>query len=137
MPIPENEKVIVKPACECCGQPYLKGSETTCSQCLRRASDPCGRRPTLIRSGLACKDRNRRSQERLRCDCGELAAAVILVKITIGGATSLEPLVVCEECLKIEMEMVRGNLCILFNTKVTKSTKGTKYYLIKNQCRRG
>jgi hypothetical protein len=87
-------EVIIKPPCDRCGQPYLHGSETTCRGCLRRAKDPNGRHHRL----------------RLRCDCGKVAVVVILVKIRVGGLASLEPLAVCKNCLKIEMEMMREYL---------------------------
>lgn len=85
--------MIIKPACDQCGQPYLNGSSSTCQNCLQQS-----------------RVRVRRRKQLLRCDCGETAAAVIYVKIRIGEAISLEPLVVCERCLQIEMETERGYL---------------------------
>jgi hypothetical protein len=86
--------LIFKPPCDRCGQPYLSGSPSTCINCLRRSQDPDGRR----------------RQERLKCNCGQVAAAVILVRISIGEVISLEPLAVCEDCLAIEAETERDYL---------------------------
>lgn len=86
--------VTIKPACEHCGQPYLNGSETTCRTCLRSLSDPDGRLHRVA----------------LKCDCGKVAVAVILVKIRVGELINREPLAVCTECLQIERETLKEYL---------------------------
>lgn len=84
----------IKPACDVCGHPFLHGSEETCTTCLRRCHDP--------------EKRHRRN--RLRCDCGETAVAVVYAEIKIGGVFSQEPLPVCEKCLRIEIDTVANYL---------------------------
>jgi hypothetical protein len=74
--------------CNTCGAIYLQGSRTTCRQCLK------GR-----------KNRKQRSRKQIRCDCGEPAAAVILVKVcNIEGEVTVQRMPVCEGCLAVEQE---------------------------------
>jgi hypothetical protein len=87
-------RLVFKPLCDTCGEPFLKGSPTTCLNCLRRERFPTGRH----------------RQEHLRCECGELAVAVIYVRISVGEVPSDEPLAVCLKCLDLEIETLRDYL---------------------------
>lgn len=84
----------IKPACDRCGYPFLHGSERTCSTCLRHSHTP--QKP--------------RRRSRLKCDCGELAVAVVFVGIKAGDIITQEPLPMCEDCLRIEIDTVMNYL---------------------------
>ncbi|MGW8251277.1 MAG: hypothetical protein ACWGO1_11595 [Anaerolineales bacterium] len=76
--------------CEKCGSPYLEGSSTTCTRCLRSKSGP---------------KRRYRTTQRLRCDCGKTAVAVILIRVGVREEELSElRLPVCRDCLEIEKE---------------------------------
>ena len=77
------------PECNECGAIFVDGSKTTCSRCLR----------------LRGKKRKRRRLDiRFKCDCGEMAVAVILVKIGPEDDVREERIAVCEGCLEEETE---------------------------------
>jgi len=73
--------------CNECGAIYLDGIKTTCSRCVR----------------LKGQKRSRRRLEiRFKCDCGEMAVAVILVSIGPEDDLREERIAVCEGCLADE-----------------------------------
>lgn len=74
--------------CLACGKPFLHGSGTTCSSCLRQ-----------LKVGSAIT----RKAARLCCDCGNWAVAVILVHVGLreDGITEGR-LPLCAQCLEIE-----------------------------------
>lgn len=84
----------LKPPCEHCGLLYLVGSETACATCLRRSHDP---------------DKKHR-RNRLKCDCSRIAVAVVYVKIKFGGIINQEPMPLCEDCLRIEIDTAANYL---------------------------
>jgi hypothetical protein len=74
----------VKAVCRSCRRPYLAGRGGLCEAC--RTSQP---RP-----------------ERLRCQCGKLAVAVIFaVVLTPEGEPRRIQLAVCRRCFRLEEEM--------------------------------
>jgi hypothetical protein len=75
------------PAGDVCGAIYVDGSKTTCSRCLRLRGK---------------KRRRRRLDIRFKCDCGEMAAAVILVKIGPKDDLREARIAVREGCLEEE-----------------------------------
>jgi hypothetical protein len=80
--------ILYAARCDTCGALYLQGSRTTCRNCLRGK-----------------KGRKRRSRGQIRCDCGEQAAAVILVKVcNPDGEITLQRMPVCKDCLAVEEE---------------------------------
>lgn len=84
----------LKPPCDRCGHPFLHGSENQCITCLRRSHDP---------------DKVYR-RSRLKCDCGKNAVAVVYVGIKVGNVISQEPLPMCEDCLRIEIDTAANYL---------------------------
>jgi len=81
--------------CNECGAIYLDGTKTTCSRCRR----------------LRRKNQKRRRLEiRFKCNCGEMAVAVILVRVGPEDDVREERIAVCEGCLEEErkiQEMMR------------------------------
>ena len=76
--------------CVECGAIYLDGTKTTCSRCVKLRGQ---------------KKKRRRLEIRFKCDCGEMAVAVILVRIGPEDDIREERIAVCEECLEVEKEM--------------------------------
>lgn len=89
-----GQTLNLKPPCERCGRLYLIGSATACATCLRQEH---GSVKTYRRN-------------RLKCDCGGIAVAVVYVKIKFGGVINQEPLPLCESCLRIEIDTVMNYL---------------------------
>lgn len=73
--------------CTLCGAIYLEGSKTVCSRCQRLRARGERRVDTRIR---------------FRCDCGEMAVAVVLVQVGPEQGQSETRLPLCPACLREE-----------------------------------
>ena len=78
------------PECDTCGAIYLDGTKTTCSRCVKLRGE---------------KKKRRRLEIRFKCDCGQMAVAVLLVRVGPEDDIREERIAVCEECLDEEGKM--------------------------------